>query len=96
MVLVTTWIWMVILTTMMKQAKEGRRRGHVLADVHQSLIGRFDVIRVDRFSQRRMITSTKNTPERLGYCFMPMSSMIRRVRIQELRVATRCPGGIGA
>ncbi len=42
----------------------------------QSSNGRFEVIIVDRVSYRRMTTSKRHSPERLGSCFIPMSSMI--------------------
>jgi len=44
----------------------------------QSSSGRFDVIMVERFSYRRMMISKRYSPERLGSCFMPMSSLMTR------------------
>ena len=44
----------------------------------QSSSGRFEVIVVERFSYRRMITSNRYSPDRLGNCFRPMSSMMTR------------------
>ena len=53
-----------------------RGAGASPSSLPQSSRGRFDVIIVDRVSYRRITTSKRHSPERLGNCFMPMSSMI--------------------
>ena len=57
----------------------------------QSCSGRLLVIIVDRVSYRRRMISNKNSPERLGRFFIPMSSTISRSGLRYFASAFSCP-----